>query len=134
MFLLFYARRFSGNASSNLKGSDRMRRFTAFLAALLLLFGAARAETVSFGSVSFDRNAETIDLGDQVVGNWADFSAFLKKFPNLKKVDMYAFTYHTGAPPLGLPASTPSPLTPIHPHPPHPLWPQGPGHTPLSNA
>lgn len=92
MFLLFYARRFSGNASSNLKGSDRMRRFTAFLAALLLLFGAARAETVSFGGVSFDRNAETIDLGDQVVGNWADFSAFLKKFPNLKQVNMFATT------------------------------------------
>ena len=40
---------------------------------------------------------------------------------------LYAFTHHIGAPPLGLPASTPFPLTPIHPHRPHPPWPQGPG-------
>lgn len=69
-----------------------MKKFAALLMALLLLCGTALAEQVSFGSVSFDRDAETIDLGEQTVRDWNGFNAFLKKFPNLKKVDMFATT------------------------------------------
>ena len=69
-----------------------MKRLIALLAAFLLLCGTAWADSVSFGGVSFDRDAEYIDLGEHQVQNWADFSAFLRKFPNLKKVDMFATT------------------------------------------
>ena len=67
-----------------------MRKFVVLLLCFLMVCGAAPAEVVSFGVVSFDRSAETIDMGDQTVRNFKDFIAFLKEFPNLKKVDMYA--------------------------------------------
>lgn len=69
-----------------------MRKIAVLLLAFLLLCGTALADTVSFGSVSFDRDAESIDLGEQTVRDWNAFTAFLKKFPNLKKVDMFATT------------------------------------------
>ncbi len=62
----------------------------AVLLGLLLLCGGASADSVSYGSVSFDRDAEYIDLGVQQVTNWKTFIAFLREFPNLKKVDMFA--------------------------------------------
>ncbi len=69
-----------------------MKKLLAVLVCLLLLSGAAAAEQVSFGGASFDRDAEYIDLGEQKVGEkeWASFISFLKQFPNLKKVDMFA--------------------------------------------
>ena len=67
-----------------------MKKVFALLLGLLLLCGAALAEEVSFGGVSFDRSAEAIDMGDRPVENFKDFIAFLQEFPNLKKVDMYA--------------------------------------------
>ena len=69
-----------------------MKKLAAFLMAFLLLCGAALAETVTFSGLSYDTEAEYIDLGDQAVRDWNEFSAFLKKFPNLKKVDMFATT------------------------------------------
>ena len=67
-----------------------MRKIAVFLLVFLLLCASALAEEVSFGGVSFDRDAETIDLGSQVVTDYTAFIAFLKEFPNLKKVDMFA--------------------------------------------
>ena len=67
-----------------------MKKIFALLLGFLLLCGAALAEEVSFGAVSFDRDAEAIDMGDQVVEDLRDFIAFLKEFPNLKHVDMFA--------------------------------------------
>ena len=67
-----------------------MRKAAAVLLVLLLLSGAALADEVSFGSVSFDRDAEHIDMGDQAVQDFSAFIAFLKEFPGLKSVDMFA--------------------------------------------
>ena len=68
----------------------RMRKFAALLLCFLLVCSAAQAGEVSFGDVSFDRDAEKIDMGGQTVENFTDFIAFLQEFPNLKKVDMFA--------------------------------------------
>ena len=69
-----------------------MRKWIACLFCFFLLAGAALADPVSFGTVSFDSEAEYIDLGEQQVGErqWSQFVDFLKQFPNLKKVDMFA--------------------------------------------
>ena len=71
-----------------------MRRITALLLVCLLLCGVAAAEetsdTVAFGNVSFSRDATYIDMGEETVSSMDDFIAFLKEFPNLKKVDMFA--------------------------------------------
>ncbi len=67
-----------------------MRRIAACLLCLFLLCGAAAADTVSFGSVSFDTDAAYIDMGDEVVTDYNKFIAFLRQFPNLEKVDMFA--------------------------------------------
>ena len=58
----------------------------------LLLAGSALAGPVTFGSVSAEKNADVIDMGDQVVAakQLEDFIAFLQAFPNLRKVDMFA--------------------------------------------
>ena len=42
-----------------------MKKVFALLLGFLLLCGAALAEEVSFGGVSFDRSAEAIDMGDR---------------------------------------------------------------------
>ena len=67
-----------------------MRRFFAVLCCLLLLCASASGGDVVFGSVSADRDSEYIDMGDEIVTDWNAFIAFLKEFPNLKKVDMFA--------------------------------------------
>ncbi len=69
-----------------------MRKLLACLLCFFCLFSAASAGQVSFGDVSFDSAAETVDLGDRAVGSkeWPEFIAFLKEFPNLKRVDMFA--------------------------------------------
>ena len=70
-----------------------MRKITALLLVCLLLCGVAAAEetsdTVAFGNVSFSRDATYIDMGEETVSSMDDFIAFLKEFPNLKKVDMF---------------------------------------------
>ena len=67
-----------------------MRRIAACLLCIFLLCGTASAETVSFGAVSFDTDTEYIDMGDEVVTDYNRFIAFLRQFPNLKKVDMFS--------------------------------------------
>lgn len=70
-----------------------MRRFAVLLLVLALCAGAAGAEApspVAFGSLSFPRDAESIDLGEETVEDWQAFLAFLAEFPNLKRVDMFA--------------------------------------------
>ena len=72
-----------------------MKKLIALLLCLLLLCGAASAEQLTFGSLSFDSGAEEIDLGEQAVTSggktgWSSFIRFLSGFPNLKKVDMFA--------------------------------------------
>jgi len=66
-----------------------MKKWAVLLVAFLLLCGTACAEVASYGGVFFNTETEYIDMGDQVIRNKAEFSAFLKKFPNLKKVDMF---------------------------------------------
>ncbi len=67
-----------------------------FIGILLILMLAAcspalaeTADTVSFKSVTVDRNTEYVDLGKISVTDWKGFYAFLQQLPNLKKVDMY---------------------------------------------
>ena len=72
------------------KGRRRMKKLFACLLCFFCLFSAASADQVSFGSVSFDQSAEYIDMGSQEVRDYSRFIAFLKEFPNLKKVDMFA--------------------------------------------
>ena len=67
-----------------------MKKIIALLLGFLLLCSAAAAEEITFGGASFDTDAEYIDMGDVTVKDWDAFTAFLKKFPNLKKVDMFA--------------------------------------------
>lgn len=69
-----------------------MKRLIAFCLALILPCCAAWGETASFGSVSFDRNAAYIDLGEYAVGEkeFGGFISFLQEFPNLQRVDMFA--------------------------------------------
>ena len=69
-----------------------MRKTAALLLCLLfcLSFSLSAGETVTYGSASFDSEAEYIDLGDQKVTNLNKFITFLKNFPNLAAVDMFA--------------------------------------------
>ena len=63
------------------------------LLALPLAFAAAEdAETVTFGALCVPKDAEYIDLGEQVVEDWNAYIAFLSELPNLKKVDMFSTT------------------------------------------
>ena len=39
--------------------------------------------------MTFDRDAEAIDLGKTVVSDFKKLTAFLDELPNLKKCDMY---------------------------------------------
>ena len=60
---------------------------------VLLGIGLCRAEQssrASYVNVSFPTDAEYIDMGSQRVVQWDAFYTFLRKFPNLKKVDMFA--------------------------------------------
>ncbi len=76
---------------------EKMKKWlTALLAGLLLLpwafAGAEEQETAGFHGESFPVASEYIDLGKTAVpnGEYGEFYAFLSRFPNLKKVDMYA--------------------------------------------
>lgn len=63
----------------------------ALAAALCCLWCAAGAETVTFqGKVTAETTAEALDMGKIRVTDLEAFVGFLKKLPNLKKVDMFA--------------------------------------------
>lgn len=69
-----------------------MKRILFLLALLLciLLAGSAVAENITFqGQFTCDINAEYIDLGKVRVQDMNDFVKFLRRMPNLKKVDMF---------------------------------------------
>ena len=51
---------------------------------------AAEPSRATYGNVTCLTDAEYIDMGSQRVGQWNQFYNFLHKFPNLKKVDMFA--------------------------------------------
>lgn len=71
-----------------------MKKLLIMLCVLLALpfaFAAAdEADTVTFGALSVPKDAEYIDLGEQVVEDWNAYIAFLSELPNLKKVDMFS--------------------------------------------
>ncbi len=71
--------------------------FLALIAVLLLICGAACAETVSYnkGKFTADADAEYIDLGAVAVHDMDAFIAFLNKLPNIKKVDMFTTKMYT---------------------------------------
>lgn len=50
---------------------------------------ATPAPTVRYANMTFDRDAEEIDLGKTVVSDFKKLTAFLDELPNLKKCDMY---------------------------------------------
>ena len=66
------------------------KKVFACLFCLLFLFSSALAEPLTFGSLTFDSDAVSIDLGEQQVKDWDGFIAFLGQFTRLEKVDMYA--------------------------------------------
>ena len=71
-----------------------MRRLTALFILLTCLTAAslspARAGTLSFGAAEFPSDAEEIDLKDEIVTDMGAFEAFLKGFPDLRRVDMFS--------------------------------------------
>lgn len=71
-----------------------MKKMLTLLCLLLALCAPAvlaeSAAQVSFGAVSVPADAAYIDLGEQVVGDWDAYVAFLNELPNLKKADMFA--------------------------------------------
>ena len=50
---------------------------------------ATPAPTVRYANMTFDRDAEAIDLGKTAVSDFKKLTAFLDELPNLKKCDMY---------------------------------------------
>ena len=72
-----------------------MRKALMFLLVALAVLTAAlcqgeQVERAKYVNVSYPVDAEHIDLGSQRVVAWEEFYHFLHKFPNLKKVDMFA--------------------------------------------
>lgn len=58
---------------------------------------AGESDTVSYKSVTVDRNTEYVDLGKINVTDWNGFYDFLRQLPNLKKVDMYGSVINLNA-------------------------------------
>ena len=67
-----------------------MKRIAVLLCVFLFGCGMAAADEVSFGGVSFSRDAAVLDMGDLEVSDFTAFIAFLREFPNLSRVDMFA--------------------------------------------
>ena len=72
-----------------------MRKALMFLLLIAAVTTAAlcqaeQTERAKYVNVSYPVDAEYIDLGSQRVVAWDEFYHFLRKFPNLKKVDMFA--------------------------------------------
>ena len=69
-----------------------LKKTGALILCLLLaaaMFSGACAETVTWRSVTVDKDTEVVDLGERGVLDWKNFYAFLDQLPNLKKVNMY---------------------------------------------
>ena len=68
------------------------RALVWLLAVLLPLcaLGAGAAETVSFQGITAETDAEYLDLGDEVIADFAAFERFLDRLPALRRVDMFA--------------------------------------------
>ena len=68
-----------------------VRRSVVILSAILLSVSLAYAETqISYENrVSFPADAEVIDFGSVRVTDFDGLPAFLRQFPNLKRVDMF---------------------------------------------
>lgn len=59
----------------------------------LLTLGTAWAETtdmVQYETVSVEKTATYVDMGEQVITDWDAFYAFLEQLPEVEKVDMFA--------------------------------------------
>ena len=56
---------------------------------LLLLFSLPAEAEVSYAGKSWPENADYIDLGDTVVTDFGEFTAFLDQLPGLRQVDMW---------------------------------------------
>ena len=76
-----------------MKRSNAPFRLLAALLTALALFPAARARadhTVAYNeTLRFDRSAEAIDFGTVRITDWDGLPAFLRQFPNLRRVDMF---------------------------------------------
>ena len=91
--------RFYYNKASRMEGKDGMKllkRMTAILLLLTMIISGAAAEkkekkkeTVTWRSLTVDKDTEYVNLEKRGVNDWENFYAFLAKLPNLKKVDMY---------------------------------------------
>ncbi len=72
-----------------------IKRLMSLLLALLLLQGGAalgeEGESVTFHSLTFPADAESIDLGRTVISGagYGEFEEFLSRLPKLRRVDMY---------------------------------------------
>ena len=71
----------------------RLKRTGILLLALMLAAAsfsfAEGTDTVSYKSITVDRNTEYVDFGNRAVFDWDPVYEFLLQLPNLKKVDMY---------------------------------------------
>lgn len=69
-----------------------MKKLCVLLLVLGMLMGiSAMADgAVTFGKVSYDQSATSIDLGDTLVKDYKAFCAFLDQMPNLTHVDMFS--------------------------------------------
>ena len=91
--------RFYYNKASRMEGKDGMKllkRMTAILLLLTMIISGAAAEkkekkkeTVTWRSLTVDKDTEYVNLEKRGVNDWENFYAFLAKLPNLKRVDMY---------------------------------------------
>lgn len=68
-----------------------MRRIACLMCAfILVLMVSAQADTIPFNGMEFSTEAEYLNMGDTRILDLPSFYSFLKQFPNLKKVDMFA--------------------------------------------
>ena len=73
-----------------------LRRLLAVMGALCLCACAASAEWAELEGFRADTAAEAIDFGERKIESYEALKAFLRRFPSLRKADLYA-TRVTGA-------------------------------------
>ena len=72
------------------KGNGRIRRLAALLLCTVLLFGAARADTVRFRGLEVDSGIENLDMGKIQIWDWDKFYEFLDQLPNLNGAQVHS--------------------------------------------